>query len=134
MCWAEAVHFRKRLSSLKSVSLLFMALDLVTPLHELSLKFQADSTLPHQVHVYVELCKGQLTSMFISPIGFKQADLPNFKGTFLPNVTAKGVWSPAEGYYFQLRKCKLSVLHTLFRKIAEFLIGNLNVRFESSIM
>jgi len=134
MCWAEAVNYRKRLNSLKSVSLLFLMLDLVTPMHELSLKFQLDSILPHQVHVFVELCKGQLTSMFISPVSFKQTNLPNFKGKFLPKVTAKGVWSPAEGYCFQLRTCKLSVLHALLKKIAVFLVEKLDERFESSAL
>ena len=132
--WPEAVNYRKRLSSLKSVSLLFLILDLVTPMHELSLKFQLDSIMPHQVNVFVELCKGQLASMFISPANFKQADLPNFKGKFLPKVTAKGVWSPAEGYCFQLRMCKLSVLHALLKKMGTFLVEKLDVRFESSAL
>ena len=134
MCWAEAVNYRKRLNSLKSISLLFLVLDLVTPLNELSLKFQSDTILPHQVHVFVEMCKGQLTSMFINPLNFTQAKLPNFKGNFLPKVTSSGLWRPVEGYCFQLRTCKLSVLHALLKKIAEFLVGTVDTRFENSDM
>jgi hypothetical protein len=133
MEWAQGVQFRKRLSSLKNISYLFLVLDLIDPLHELSLKLQMDSAMPHEVHMHVNSCVARLKNMFVDPASFKQSSLNHFNGTFRTRVTPDGkMWKPADGISFPLKNCNLNALRREFCNIAEFVMATLNERFSSS--
>lgn len=69
--------------------------------------------------------------MFVTPGSLKNAPVSRFK-RFSVNVRSNGLWVPDSSTSFQMRNCKMSVLHREMKLLTEFIIGRFTERFDSS--
>jgi len=104
---------------------------MLQPINSLCEKLQSDKILPHEVDFLVKHAVEQLRAMFVTPENLRNAPLSRFK-SFCANVRKNGLWVPDSNTSFQMRNCKLSVLHKEMKTLTEFIISKFAERFESS--
>lgn len=129
--WPAAALVLKRLRSFKTLALLHLMLDFLTPMQKLNLKFQSNDLLPHEVSVAILIACQELDGVFA---GKRIRRAPFFSAWF--SRIKNNRWTPSEGivFYLTIGKFSLPALRDSMLEMVAACIKDIQDRFSNSAL